>query len=193
MSDASRFPRLVALACHDLRTPLATVFGFARTLSKIELAEPGARYVAMIEAASAQMSDLLDELTLVARIEEGRYEPVFVLLDSLELARAAAAEVDVDPASVTGDGATVRVDEVPARRAVAQLVRAARRHGGLDSVEVAVDGPTVTIGPLTEYSAPVLLGEELRELQAAAAVLLVVALGGAVERADDRLLVRLPQ
>ena len=29
---AQHFPRLVTLACHDLRTPLATVYGFAKTL-----------------------------------------------------------------------------------------------------------------------------------------------------------------
>ena len=37
--DDSRFPRLVSLACHDLRTPLATIYGFARTLN----ADGGAR------------------------------------------------------------------------------------------------------------------------------------------------------
>ena len=30
------FPRVVSLACHDLRTPLATIYGFARTLSRGE-------------------------------------------------------------------------------------------------------------------------------------------------------------
>ena len=36
MTQADDFPRLVSLACHDLRTPLATVFGFARTLVRME-------------------------------------------------------------------------------------------------------------------------------------------------------------
>src|SRR5437870_1213253 len=31
----NRFPRLVSLACHDLRTPLATVYGFARTRTRV--------------------------------------------------------------------------------------------------------------------------------------------------------------
>jgi light-regulated signal transduction histidine kinase (bacteriophytochrome) len=185
-----RFPRLVALACHDLRTPLATVHGFARTLGRVELVDPAPRYVEMIEAASQQLGDLLEELALVARIEEGRYEPTLAEVDSLELARAAATEVE--EGDVDGTGAPVRVDEEPTQRALAQLIRATRRHGGLEAVTVRVDGPVVEIGPLTGYSAPVVLGEELRELQAAAAVSLIRALGGSLDRIGEALSVRLP-
>src|SRR5438128_12140601 len=75
-SQDSSFARLVSLACHDLRTPLATVHGFARTIERTgDLEEPASRYVAMIETASGQIADLLDELGLAARIEAGRYEP----------------------------------------------------------------------------------------------------------------------
>ena len=33
-TEETRFARLVSLACHDLRTPLATVVGFAHTLTR---------------------------------------------------------------------------------------------------------------------------------------------------------------
>jgi signal transduction histidine kinase len=184
------FARLVALACHDLRTPLATVSGFAKTLRRLDLVDPAPRYVEMIEAASAQLGELLEELALITRIEEGRYEPSLKDVDSLELVRAAAAEVE--EAGVHGTGAPVRVDEGPTRRAVGQLIRATRRHGGLESVTVRVDGPVVELGPLTSYSAPVVLGEELRELQAAAAVRLIGTLGGSVARRDEMLRIGLP-
>ena len=127
------FARLVALVCHVLRTPLATVHGFAKTLRRVELADPAPRYVEMIEAASTQLGELLEQLALVTRIEEGRYEPNLREVDSLELVRAAAAEVE-EESSVEGAGASVRVDEEPTRRA---LGRATRRHGGLESVSVA--------------------------------------------------------
>src|SRR5919112_6522853 len=82
-----RFARVVSLACHDLRTPLATVYGFARTLSRGgDLDERNARFVGMIEAASEQMTDLLDQLGVLARIESDRYEPALVEADTLELA-----------------------------------------------------------------------------------------------------------
>jgi signal transduction histidine kinase len=40
----SSFPRLVSLAAHDLRTPLATIHGFAQTLIRMgDLGEPKQR------------------------------------------------------------------------------------------------------------------------------------------------------
>ena len=61
MAQENRFPRLVALACHDLRNPLATVYGFARTLMRTDMDERSARYVEMIDAASHELGELLDE------------------------------------------------------------------------------------------------------------------------------------
>ncbi|HEY6055449.1 MAG TPA: histidine kinase dimerization/phospho-acceptor domain-containing protein, partial [Gaiellaceae bacterium] len=91
MTENQDFARLVSLACHDLRTPLATVYGFARTLTRTgDLEEPAGRYLGMIEAASEQMSALRDDLGLVARITSGRYDPIPIERDTLELARAAA-------------------------------------------------------------------------------------------------------
>jgi signal transduction histidine kinase len=192
MTDDKTFAQLVSLACHDLRTPLATVFGFARTLSRTELEAPTDRYVAMIEAASTQLGDLLDELALVARIEAGRFEPRLVTADSLELARAAAAQLDDDRVEVTGKGAAVQVPEDEMRRALSQLARAASRHGGFDTVSLAVDGDTLRLSPVTRTSGAVLLGEELRDLGAVAATTLISALGGSVEVERETLVVRLP-
>src|SRR5918994_2169726 len=63
------FARLVSLAVHDLRTPLATVSGFARTLQRTSLGDPTDAYVEMMVAACAQLAELLEEVGLVARIE----------------------------------------------------------------------------------------------------------------------------
>lgn len=193
MTDDKRFAQLVSLACHDLRTPLATVFGFARTLGRSELEPPATRYIEMIEAASTQLGDLLDELGLVARIEAGRYEPSLSSVDSLELARAAATELEEGRVSVGGTGATVQVPEEQMQRALSQLARAASRHGGFDTVSFDVDGETLRLSPVTRMSAQVLLGEELRDLGAAAATMLVRALGGWVEVEDETFVVRLPR
>ncbi|MGH3006815.1 MAG: sensor histidine kinase [Gaiellaceae bacterium] len=192
MASDNRFPELVSIACHDLRTPLATVYGFSRTLGRLELEDPASRYVEMIDAASDQLGELLDQLSLVARIESGRYEPSLAEVDSLELARAAATELGEERVLVSGDGAGVRVEVDATRRALAQLARAAARHGGHDSVTLVVRGPELELTPLSRAAAPVLLGEEVRELGAAAAGVLIRALGGSLAADGERLLIRLP-
>jgi signal transduction histidine kinase len=194
MDPDSSFPRLVSLAAHDLRTPLATIHGFAQTLARMEdLGEPKQRYVGMIREAARQLTDLLDEVGLAARIEEGRYDPNLQPVDTAELARGAAAELGEDRVVVAGEGREVEVDVEATRRGVAALAQAALRHGGLDQVDVRVDGASLAISPVTASSRLVLVVEELRDLGAAVAVRLVQALGGSVELDGDSLVVRLPE
>ena len=192
MPEDSRFSRLVSLACHDLRTPLATVHGFARTLARTGLDEPATRYVEMIEAASMQLADFLDDLSVVAHIESNRYQPTTVEVDSLELARSAVEELADGEVTVSGQGAAVRVEPEATRRALRQLARATLRHGAVPAIELAVDGNAVEITPVAASAAGVVSGDDLRELGPAAAVSLVHALGGSVEVAGETLTVRLP-
>ncbi len=192
MQEDTFFARLVSLACHDVRTPLATVHGFARTLSRtVELESPADRYVEMIEAASAQIAELLDELSLVARIEAGRYEPSLREADTLALAHGAAERLGEDRVRVSGAGATVETDTEAVDRGMSALVQAALRHGGLDEVDVVVRGREIDVAPITESSAKVVLGQELRDLGAAVAVQLVEHLGGSVAVTDGTLTIRL--
>jgi signal transduction histidine kinase len=192
MAEDTRFPQLVALACHDLRNPLATVYGFARVLKRAELGEPSDRYVEMIDAASQELGELLDELSLVARIEAGRFQPEPAEIDSLELARRAVTELSEERLSVTGAGATVLVLPDETSRALARLAKAAARHGGHDKVALEVRGAELELSPVSRSAAPVVLGQELRELSAAAAVALIEALGGSLRVEDERLLIQLP-
>jgi signal transduction histidine kinase len=192
VTDNDDFAQLVMLACHDLRTPLATVHGFAQTLTRLgELEDPAPRYLEMITAASGQMADLLDELSLGARIEAGRYEPLLREVGTLDLARAAAAALGEERVEVTGEGAAVEVDADATERAVASLARCALRHGGLEQVRLSVGGGELELSPVTPASAPVLLGEDLRDLGAAIAVRLLRAQGGSVELGDETLQIRL--
>lgn len=192
MTNERHFAELVSVACHDILTPLATVYGFARTLEQLELDAPAPRYVEMIAAASTQIDDLLDQLRLAARIESGRYEPTLVERDSLELAREAAGRLEEGRVNVTGSGAPVRVDPEPTVRALSQVARAAARFGGHDSVDLEVRGAEIVISPLSRAAEPVVLGEEARELAAPAGALLIRALGGDLEVRGEALLIRLP-
>ena len=181
MADA--FPSLVSLACHDLRTPLATVQGFAKTMLRMDDLddEKRDRYLGLIDTSADELAALLDLLSLAARIEGGRYEPVLRDGDSLRLA----------PEGATGTGATVQVDPEPVARALAAFARAASRHGGVD-VAVSVDGAKVSYEPVVADAAPVVLGETPKDLGAAVAVRLIRSLGGQVELVGERLTVTLP-
>jgi signal transduction histidine kinase len=192
MTENTEFARLVSLACHDLRTPLATIFGFARTLSRTgELADPASRYVEMIEAASEQMTSLLDDLGVAARIQAARYDPVPQERDTLELAHAAAERAG-DKVVAAGDrGETVEIDSEPVERALAALARAAQRHGGVPSVQLAVDGREFRISPVQPDAAPVVLAQELKDLGAAVALMLLDAAGAEVELDGAALVVRI--
>lgn len=181
---ADDFARLVSLACHDLRTPLATVQGFAKTLVSMEDldAEKRMRYLSLIDASAEDLARLLDLLSLAARIEAGRYEPTLQEVDSLRLA----------PIGSSGTGAVVRADPEPVARAIASLQRAAARHGGVD-VTVSVDGAEIAIEPVVAPAAPVVLGEEQKDLGALVAMRLLRATGSQAALDGERLVIRLPR
>jgi signal transduction histidine kinase len=192
VTNDRQFAELVSVACHDILTPLATVYGFARTLEQLSLEAPAPRYVEMIGAASSQIDELVDQLRLIARIESGKYAPTLVERDSLELAREAAARLEEGRVDVAGKGAPVQVDPEPTVRALSQLARAAARYGGHESVALAVDGGELVLSPLSRVAAPVVLGEEARELAAPAGALLIRALGGGLEARAETLVITLP-
>jgi signal transduction histidine kinase len=186
MSD-DQFPRLVSLACHDLRTPLATIFGFARTLNRMgEHDERTTRFLGMIEEAAEQMTELLDDLAAAARIEAGRWEPVLREVNTLELARGSDERV-----SVEGEGALVETEAESVERALQSFAVAAVRHGPVDRVIWRVRGNELELAPVTAAAAPVVMGESVRDLGSVVARLVVEALGGSVELAGETLRVRL--
>ena len=136
MAD-SRFPRLVSLACHDLRTPLATIYGFARTLNRMEEHdERTGRFLGMIEEAAEQMTELLDELGAVARIEAGRWDPGLGEADTLELARTDDSRV-----AVAGEGETIETDAEAVAHSLRSLALAALRHGPVEGGAVECPRP----------------------------------------------------
>ena len=186
MSD-DRFPRVVSLACHDLRTPLATVYGFARTLTRGgDLDERSARFVGMIESASEQMTDLLDQLGVLARIESDRYDVRLVEADTLELATTADERVET-----VGEGATLETDAQSLKRALEALAIAAVRHGGVSMVTWTVRGRELDLAPVASGAARVVTAEELLDLGSVVARRVIERLGGGVELDGETLRVRL--
>jgi len=181
------FVRLVALACHDLRTPLATVNGFAKTLLRGEVSDDRReQFVGLIEAAGDQLSDLLDLLSLAARIEGGTYEPALREVHTLELATG-----DDPSVTATGVGEVVAVDEPAIRRSLSSLASAARRHGEVERVTWTVSGRELNLAPVTAAAAKVVTAEEPKDLGALVARLAIEHAGGSLALDGETLHVRL--
>jgi len=145
----------------------------------------------MINAAATQLAELIDDLSVAARLVGDRYDPPLRPVDTLELAQSAAEQLGDERVLVSGDGAVVELDAEAAERAVGALARCALRHGGFEEVELDVRGPELALSPVTAASAPVLLGEDLRDLGAAVAVRVVRARGGSVAVDGETLTIRL--
>jgi len=162
-----RLRRFVADASHELRTPLAAVRAYAELFGRGSAAHPDdlERSMSGIVREAERMSLLVDDLLLLARLDEGRpleREPVdlaAVVLEAVDAARVVEPErpieLSVEPATVTGDA-------VRLRQVVDNLLANARAHtpaGTPVSVELGqVDGrATLTVadhGPgLTEEQA----------------------------------------
>src|SRR6185437_2554564 len=116
-------------------------------------------------------------------------EPKLLPVSTGELAESFAAKLGAERVDVSGDGGTVEAD-ADAARSVAALVQCALRHGGLERVTVVADGTALRVSPITPASAPVVLGEDLRDLGAAVAVLHLRRLGGSVTLDGETLTVR---
>ncbi len=159
-----RLRRFVADASHELRTPLAAVRAYAELFDRGARERPDDLERAMtgIQRESQRMGLLVDDLLLLARLDQGRpleREPVALVAvagDAVESARMLdpLRELELDapvPVEVEGDGERLRqiLDNLlanvrahtPAGSAAA--VRVAR-DGDLAVVEVADSGPGLT-------------------------------------------------
>jgi len=187
MPADGRFPQVVSLACHDLRTPLATIYGFARTLTRTgELDARSARFIGMIEEASQQLTELLDLLGTAARIESGKWEPGLREAGTLELATSADARI-----ATTGDGEQIRTDAASIARALEALATAALRYGPVERVVWHVQGRSLALAPVTADAAPVVIAEQLRDLGAIVARRAIEELGGSLALDGETLRVTL--
>jgi len=120
-ASEERLRRFVADASHSLRTPLTSIQGYAELFRRgaAERPEDLARAMRRIEDESSRMSELVDELLLLARLDQGRdleRAPVDlreIATSAVDAARAAApaGQIDLDaplPVAVLGDAARLR-------------------------------------------------------------------------------------
>ena len=180
----SSFERLVELACHDLRTPLATVNGFSKTILRAgELGDP--RYMELIDEAAEQMAVLVEQLGLAARIAAGRYDPHLVEANTLELAAASGV-------AAAGEGAAVETDADTVARSLTALAAAAARFGGAEAAPTwAVSRGSSRWRPLPRRGAAPSTDPRRRTSARSSRAARSARLGGSVELDGESLRVRL--
>jgi two-component system OmpR family sensor kinase len=120
-ASEERLRRFVADASHELRTPLTSIRGYAELFHRGAKSRPKdlAKTMQRIEAESARMGVLVDDLLLLARLDQGR--PLLreevdlsrIVTEAVESARAVEPdrpiELDAsDPVRVLGDEARLR-------------------------------------------------------------------------------------
>ncbi len=144
-ASEERLRRFVADASHELRTPLTSVRGYAELFRHGAADDPErlADAMARIESESVRMSDLIDELLLLARMDQGppreRERVSFdrLVRQSVEAARRLLPRraISVTTASVILDG-----DAEELRRMADNLVMNACLHTPPDTeIEVSVE------------------------------------------------------
>ncbi len=182
-----RLAELVALACHDLRTPLAAISGVAKMLlGQGTLSAQDSQLVEIIDASGAEMAGLLDLLGRAARIAAGRYAPPLRPTTTRALAASSDGRVLVE-----GRGARVTTDVESLSAALAALASAALCYGEVGQVRWALAGRSLLLTPLGDEAAAVVSGARPRDLGALVAGRVIEALGGELALEDGGLRVRL--
>ncbi|HET7901094.1 MAG TPA: ATP-binding protein [Candidatus Nanopelagicales bacterium] len=150
-----RLRQFVSDAGHELRTPLAAVRGYAELMRRGVATDPeAARHAAeRIEAAGSRMGMLVDDLLLLASLDEGRpiaHERVDLrrLVDEA-VAEAASAGPDHEwSVRASGDPVVVVGDPLRLHQAVANLLANALAHtptGTEVTTYLGTDGRTAVI------------------------------------------------
>ncbi|MEU6192149.1 ATP-binding protein [Streptomyces sp. NPDC047061] len=130
-----RMRRLLADASHELRTPLASIAGYAELMNQGDEQISAELAWQRVTAQSARMTGLVEDLLLLARLDEGRtLQSVEVNLATLVAeavwdARAAGADHGWRLALRLADGhASVVGDQSRLHQVVANLLTNARLH-----------------------------------------------------------------
>jgi two-component system OmpR family sensor kinase len=160
-ASEARLRRFVGDASHELRTPLTSIRGYAELFRRgaSDRPEDLAKAMRRIEEEANRMGSLVDDMLLLARLDQGRpleRQPVDltrITRDAVDDARAVAPNRPID---YSPNGAIfVPGDEARLRQVLANLLQNANRHTppdtpvhvqvveGVDEalIEVADEGP----------------------------------------------------
>ncbi|MFF0989224.1 sensor histidine kinase [Kocuria nitroreducens] len=135
----TKLRRFVADASHELRTPLVTIRGYSELYRHGALQEPEdvAGAMSRIESEAKRMTQLVEDLLMLARLDERRpaenvdVDLFHLAFDAVGDARASAPDRRIEVEGLRGGGpvsAWVHGDEFRLRQVVANLVTNALRY-----------------------------------------------------------------
>jgi len=156
-ASEDRLRRFVADASHELRTPITTIRGYAELHRRGGLEDPEARASAMArtEQEAVRMGRLVDDLLLLARLDQGRpldADPVDLGALAADARDDAAVAHPAHPVALeVGPGCVVVGDDHRLRQVVANLVANAVTH------TPAGTPITLRVGPVADDEEQVLL------------------------------------
>ncbi len=146
MQSEERMRRFVADAGHELRTPLTSIRGYAELLEQGAAADHGVA-VARIQDEADRMGGLVDDLQLLARLDEQRplhlvpIDLVGVCAASIEGVRASSPTRPITFRSAE-DPVTVQGDEDRLRQVMDNLLSNAIRYSPDPSaIDVVIEAP----------------------------------------------------
>jgi two-component system OmpR family sensor kinase len=153
-ASEDRLRRFVADASHELRTPITTIRGYAELHRRGGLEDPDARSSAMVrtEQEAVRMGRLVEDLLLLARLDQGRpldTDPVDLGALAADARDDTAVAHPDHPVTLVVDPACVVVgDEHRLRQVLANLVANAVAHtpaGTTIALTVAAAGDDVVL------------------------------------------------
>lgn len=124
----------IAGLSHEFRTPLTAIFGFSEMLIEQGIVDPemSIELIGLINSESAELSRMVEDLLMAARLEAGE-----VTIEQLELDIAAEVDAILAPFARTGWSFLTDVEAVPVqgdalriRQVLRNLVSNAIKHGG---------------------------------------------------------------
>ncbi|MCB0878444.1 MAG: hypothetical protein KDC46_05630 [Thermoleophilia bacterium] len=186
-------------ACHELRSPLAVVYGFARMLEHGESLDDAARekYVGQIVRGAERLDSMLDDLSKIGRIAAGRTPPhvehvsLRSIVDDLCATSTLDGRLHVEP----GDDVTIKADPAWLTESLQATVDGLCFEDGIDvRVSWRHEPHEVHIHLVPNSTFPMVDVEpEKSNLGISLARMRVVAMGGSFDGSGDRVVVVLPR
>jgi len=186
-------------ACHELRSPLAVVYGFARMLENggnIDEAAT-AKYIGQIVRSAERLDSMLDDLSKLGRIAATRMHPqvesvhLQPLVDDLVATSANDGRLSVEP----GPDVAVKVDPAWLSESLQSIVDGLCFEDGIDvRITWHHEPHEVHLHIVPNSSFPMIDVEpEKSNLGISLARMRIVAMGGAFEGSGDRVVVTIPR